>query len=245
MARGSARGAAASPVESSDLAVVLEGDADLGPGSTPTASEGRTARRGAPRRVRRLELVGVAAMAAMVLVSSVLVLAGDLAPSPGAADRPPLRAPAYQRAPSNQQPPVHEHSPGDQQLPDGARAGGSGPAEPLGFGEGSTPPVESMGAWRALRMVVRAEDPTAKGRERRPEGGTGAAAARGEGGTVSAGALTGTVAPGPPGAPAQRRVVPPDPFVADPSQLVAVVPAPPGLQAVPPSPREGFTEPQG
>ena len=244
MERGSPRRAFAGLAESTDLDVVLEGDADLGPvpvgavidqprgpggggsrlggarpaaesghredrrglagwptepGSAPVTSEERPGRGGATGRVRRLETLGVAALAVVALVSAVLVLAGDIAPNRGSSGRSLLRASAYrepptsQRARAGQQAPIGQRATTGQQVPGAPVAGGSGPAEALVFRGGSTPPVESMGAWRALRMVVRAEHSAATALSRAP----------------------------------------------------SVAPAPPGSTTVTPAPREGLTEPQG
>ncbi len=195
----------------------------------------------------------MAALAGVALLSLVLVLAGEIGSGRWSADRPQLRAPAGLRVPV------------EQPAPATAPSGGGGLAEALAFGGGSTPPVESMGAWRALRMVVRAEHSPKVGGTAQPERGSPAAmvgsgsegsgsdGSGSQGGVAPAEPAGPVTAPGPPGAPAGRRVVLPAPFasgssaVTSRSRVVASgsTASASGSRAVAPAPREGLTEPPG
>lgn len=298
MARRRSRGGSAGWGESTDLSVLVEGDADVGPalthvtreprrrptpagwrhrdavrasepeyladrsgagggaiglGSAPATGAKHPARNGAVQRGRHVEVVGVAALAGVALLSLVLVLAGEIGSGRWSADRPQLRAPAGLRVPVEQPAPATAHS------------GGGGLAEALAFGGGSTPPVESMGAWRALRMVVRAEHSPKVGGTAQPERGSPAAmvgsgsegsgsdGSGSQGGVAPAEPAGPVTVPGPPGAPAGRRVVLPAPFasgssaVTSRSRVVASgsTASASGSRAVAPAPREGLTEPPG
>jgi len=242
MARGSVRRTSAGRPESSDLSVLVEGDADLGPAPTRAASGARSmpvAREpgavpaGALGRGRRLERVGVGVLTGIALLSLVLVLRGELEPGRGSAGGSPLRVAARQLAAAPERPGT------DRPAPAAGRVGGGSLAEAVVWGGGSTPPVESMGAWRALRMVVRAEHLRRAGGTVEPRRGSAGTAVRSgpEGGVAAAGPSGGVTLPGPPGAPAGRRVVLPAPVTAPWRQIALPVALTPGSRLVTPSPR--------